>query len=219
MADMSSPPFSAATEHRRLHAQAERLEWATIGWNILEVGVTIGLGIAAGSLALVAFGLEAIVEVFASVVVVWHLRGGERHRDPARKARSLGLVGGAFVALAALLAIGAIAALVQTHRPDRSPWGIAWLAAAAVVMITLGLLKRSLARRMTDEALASEAIVTLLDGLLAGLIMVSLVLNAVFEWWWADPLATLGVAIVAALEGTRTMRLAGRLVSDPTGRG
>ena len=219
MADMSPTPLPAATDHRRQHAEAERLEWATIGWNLLEVGVTISLGIAAGSLALVAFGLEAIVEVFASVVVVWHLRGGERHRDPARQARSLRLVCGAFVALAALLAIGAVTALFQTHRPDQSLWGIGWLAAAAAVMITLGLLKRSLARRMTDEALASEAIVTLLDGLLAGLIMVALALNAAFDWWWADSVATLGVSVVAAFEGRRTMRLAARLVGKPVGPG
>ncbi|TMK54523.1 MAG: hypothetical protein E6G60_21915 [Actinobacteria bacterium] len=113
---------------------AVRLEHATIAWNTVEVFVTIGLGIAAGSLALIAFGLDSIVEIFASGVVLWNLRG---EQDERRTRQSLRLVAGAFFTLAAVLLAGGVRNIVSSHHPDDSPAGIAYVAITAGVMTGL----------------------------------------------------------------------------------
>ena len=195
---MSATPLPA-DEAARLERRGLRLEYATIGWNAVEVVVTIGLGIAARSLALVAFGLDTVVELFASSVVVWHLRGDTGHAP--RSVRAVRLVAFSFLALAALLAAAAVWALVAGHRADESPLGIAYLAATAVVMLTLALLKRATGRRLGSEPLVSESTVTLLDAALASGVLLALALNAVLGWWWADGAAGLLVAAAALREG------------------
>ncbi|MEX0825318.1 MAG: cation transporter [Acidimicrobiia bacterium] len=192
---------------RRVERRAVVLEWLTVAWNSGEVVVTLILGIAARSLALVAFGLDAVVEVFASVVVVWHLT---RDRTEARNNRkALRLVAVAFAALAALLTVGAIVALASEHRADESPIGIIYLAATAVVMFGLALAKRRAAVGLGSQPLAAEATLTMLDGVLATSILLALAANAVLGWWWADPVATLLVALVAAEEARNNWNDAG----------
>ncbi len=184
---------------------ALQLEYATIGWNVGEAVLTIGLGIAAASLALVGFGVDSVVEIFASVVVVWHLRSG-RVDDRARTGRALRLVGTAFVALALVLVVVAARDLVTGRRPGESPWGIAYLAVTTVVMLGLAELKRRTARRLGSAPLSSEARMTFLDGLLAAATLAGLALHAAAGWWWADPAAALVVAVAAAREGVENWR-------------
>ena len=182
---------------------AVRLEHATIAWNTVEVFVTIGLGIAAGSLALIAFGLDSIVEIFASGVVLWNLRG---EQDERRTRQSLRLVAGAFFTLAAVLLAGGVRNIVSSHHPDDSPAGIAYVAITAGVMFGLAGAKRQVSREIGNHPLAHEARVTFLDGLLATGIMLALVVNTAFGWWWADPAAALVVALAGIVEGFGTLR-------------
>ena len=185
-----------------LRRRGLRLEYATIAWNVTEAFLTIALGIAAGSIALVAFGLDSIIEVFASSVVVWH----ERHPQGHRTRRSLQLIGASFVVLAGFLAVGAIARLAAGAVPDESPFGIAYLALTVVVMFSLARAKGATGRALDSEPLMAEARVTYLDAALAAAVLASLVLFAAFEWWWVDAVAALVVAVAALSEGRESFR-------------
>jgi divalent metal cation (Fe/Co/Zn/Cd) transporter len=185
------------------HRRALRLEYLTVAWNVMEVGVTVALGIAAGSLALVAFGLDSCVEIFASSVVLWHLRDeGTEHRTR----RAMGFVALAFFLLAAVLAAGAVRSLVSGDEAGESPLGIAYLALTVAVMFTLSWRKRIVSRALDNHPLEHEARITFLDGLLASGVLTALVVNVAFGWWWADPLAALAVAVAAIPEGLDAWR-------------
>jgi divalent metal cation (Fe/Co/Zn/Cd) transporter len=205
-------------EHDRLQRRGIRLEWATTGWNLMEVFVTIGLGVAAGSLALVAFGLSSMIEVFASSVVIWHLREG---RDPAphRTRRAFKLIAAAFFALALFLFVTSVRSLLLGLHPGESPLGIAYLALTAGVMFTLAAVKRRTARTLGSGPLEAEATMTYLDGWLCIGILTALGINILFGWWWADALAALGIGVFAVREGLDSFREA-QSEDDPavTGR-
>ena len=143
------------------------LEWATNGWNVMEVGVTISLGVLAGSLALIAFGLDSIVEIFASMVVIRNLRDDRHDPGDRRVHRALRLIAVAFWLLAALLTLASIRGLVRGDRPDSSPLGIAYLTVTAFVMFGLARLKRKTATELVSEPLHAEAGMTFLDGCLS----------------------------------------------------
>lgn len=193
------------TDHDRLQRRGIRLEWATTGWNLMEVFVTIGLGLAARSLALVAFGLSSMIEVFASIVVIWHLREG---RDPAPHLTRLAfkLIGIAFFALALFLFVTSVRSLVLGLHPGESPIGIAYLGLTAAVMFTLAGIKRRTAGAMDSGPLEAEASMTFLDGCLCIGILTALGANIVFGWWWADAAAALGIGVFAAREGLESLR-------------
>jgi divalent metal cation (Fe/Co/Zn/Cd) transporter len=193
------PPGAARARNR----QAQRLEWVTIGWNTGEFGITLALGLAARSLALVAYGLESCVEIFASLIVVWHLRGTGSER---RTRRAMGLVALAFLGLAAVLVAGAVGSLASGTRPADSPFGIAYLALAVVAMLLLGRAKLRLGRTLPNHPLEHEARITFLDAALAFGILTALVLDATLGWWWADPLAAIAVAASAVPEGLDAWR-------------
>lgn len=183
-----------------LYRRALRLEYATIAWNIGEAVFTIGLGIAAGSLALIAFGTDSIIEVFASSVVVWHLRPGQAGDRPHRTKRALRLVAVAFAALAVALAVAGIRDLSTGRRAGDSWWGVAYLGVTVVVMFGLAIVKRRLAVRLDSSPLQAEAQMTFLDGILSAATLTGLAVNAALGWWWADPAAALMVAAFAANE-------------------
>jgi divalent metal cation (Fe/Co/Zn/Cd) transporter len=189
----------------RLRRRAVVLEWWTNGWNAIEVVVTITLGLAARSLALVAFGLDSLVEVFASTVVIWDLRG-EGAGTAVRSRRALLLIAGAFAVLAAYLVVASIRSLVGGNVPEDSPLGIAYLAVTGTAMFTLSVMKRRLAEPLDSQALRAEAAMTLLDGCLCVAILAALVVNTVLGWWWADGLAALVIAAFAAREGVESWR-------------
>jgi len=178
--------------------RALRLEHLTVAWNVMEVFVTVALGIAAGSLALIAFGLDSCVEIFASVVVLWHLRG---EGTDLRTRRAMRYVALAFFLLAVVLVAGAIHGLVVGNKADDSPLGIAYLAVTVLVMFTLSWRKRVVSRSLANHPLEHEARITFLDGVLATGILLALVANAALGWWWADPVAAMVVAIAAIPEG------------------
>lgn len=198
-----------------LQRRALLLEYATIAWNLGEAVFTIALGVAAGSLALVGFGTDSIIEVFASSVVVWHVRPGHEFDRPERTRLALRLVAIAFALLAAILAVVAIRDLVTGRRAGDSPIGIAYLAVTAVVMFVLAAAKRRLAVRLDSAPLRSEASMTFLDGILSTATLTGLALNAMMGWWWADPAAALVVAIAAANEARENRAEAAEITEGP----
>jgi len=195
----------------RLETRAMRLEYATIGWNGVEMIIAIGLGIAARSLALVAFGLDTMIELFASGVVVWHLRHPGRESDLVT-AKALRLVAAAFAVLAVVVATGSIGALVTQTAPDESPWGIVYLALTVLAMLSLGLAKRSVGVKLDSEPLTAEARMSLIDAALALSVLLGLAANVAFGWWWADPVAALFVAVAAANEARENFEEAAELL-------
>jgi divalent metal cation (Fe/Co/Zn/Cd) transporter len=178
------------------------LQYGTIAWNVGEAFLTIGLGAVAGSLALIAFGTSSMVEVFASLVVIWHLKptAGVDHDHEARTSRALKLVAGAFLLLALALGASAIRDLASGREAGESWWGVAYLAVTAVVMFGLSMAKRRVARRLNSGPLESEATMTFLDGILSVSTLTGLALNAAFGLWWADPAVALIVALFALNE-------------------
>jgi divalent metal cation (Fe/Co/Zn/Cd) transporter len=179
-----------------LRRTALRLQYLTVVWNLGEAVLTIGMGISARSLALVAFGTDSIIELFASAVVIRHIRRDDEGEAP----RSLRLLGFAFAALAVVLGIAAIRDLASGRIADESMAGIAYLAVTALVMGGLGIAKRRAGSRLDSTPLSKEGDLTLLDGALAVATLLGLALNAWAGWWWADPGAALLIAFVAANE-------------------
>lgn len=186
-----------------------RLEYATVGWNVVEVAVAVSTGIAAGSLALLAFGLDSAVEVFASLVVIWHLGGADERADPARAGRALRLIAAAFVVLAVYLVAHAGYALVTGARPSESALGTGFMAATVVAMFGLAAAKRRAGRRLDNSPLVANASMTFLDGCLATGILLALLADVAFGWWWTDAVAAVAVAAIALFEGVTGWREAG----------
>ncbi len=192
---MSSHALSWESE--KDHRLASRLEVATIAWNAGEAVLTISLGVVASSLALIAFGIDSIIEIFASLVVIWHLLPGHGLATPRRTRRALKLVAVAFVALALVLLVAASRDLLTQRHAGESIAGIVYLAITAVVMFALALAKKRLAERTGSAPLRAEAAMTFLDSVLSVATLVGLALNATLGWWWADPGAALVVALAA----------------------
>jgi divalent metal cation (Fe/Co/Zn/Cd) transporter len=196
----------------RLQRRAIRLEFATIVWNVGEAVFTIGLGLAVGSLALIGFGTDSLIEVFASSVVVWHVRPGDAVDRPDRTRTALRLVAFAYIGLAVVLASASIRDLALGRKAGESVIGIIYLGMTAVVMFSLAVLKHRTATALRSAPLRSEATLTFLDGVLASLTLVGLGLNVLFGWTWADPAAALAVAVMAAAEGRMNLKEAAELV-------
>ncbi len=180
------------------------LQRATITWNLFEVGITIGLGIAARSLALVAFGIDSLIEVFASFVVLWHMGGvvGGPHRDH----RAQSLVGWAFALLSISLVVTGLRSLILGLEPGSSVWGMLYLGITALVMFGLAAWKRSIGRVLESGPFLAEARLTFLDGWLATSVLIALGLNYVLGWWWADALAAVLIGAIAAREAFELTR-------------
>ena len=179
-----------------------RLEYATLAWNAVGIAVLGVAAVTARSVALAGFGLDSLIEIGASTVVVWELRGA----DVERERRAMRMVGVAFLALAAYLVIQAAVVLAVHHHAAHSPLGIAWAAASAFVMFGLAAGKARTGRALGNPVLLSEGRVTLVDGLLATSVLAGLALNAALGWWWADPLAGLVIVVYGVREGLSALR-------------
>ena len=195
----------------RLQRRALRLEYATIAWNAGEAVFTIALGIAAGSLALVGFGTDSIIEMFASSVVVWHVRPGHEQDNPGRTRLALRMVAFAFLGLGIVLLAVSIQQLAAGRRAGESIAGIVYLSFTAIVMFGLAFLKKRTAEQLRSAPLRSEAAMTFLDGILSTLTLIGLSLNVVFGWAWADPLAALFVGLAAISASRQNWREAAEI--------
>ena len=172
-----------------------RLEYATLGWNVIGTVIVISAAIAAGSVALVGFGIDSLIEILASTVVIWQLRGTDQHRERL----ALRLISIAFFALVIYVLIQSGRTLLMQSHPNTSPLGIAWLSATLIAMLLLAWGKYRTGKQLNNIVLSTEARVTLVDAYLAAAVLIGLVLNALFGWWWADPLA----GLVIVYYGTR----------------
>jgi len=161
------------------------LEYATLAWNVVGALVLAVAAVKAGSVALAGFGLDSLIEIGASLVVVWELSGtGE-----ARQRFALRLIGVGFAALAVYLLVQSTVVFVNGFHPRYSPLGIAWTAVTAAAMFALAAGKAKAGAALGNPVLATEGRVTLIDGLLSAAVLLGLLLNALAGWWWADPLA------------------------------
>jgi len=189
--------MSREADRHRLVRRGLALEYATLGWNVVGVVVVGIAALDAHSVALAGFGLDSLIEVFASVVVVWELTdAGE-----AREQRALRFIGLAFFALAVYIVAQAGVLLLSGSRPHRSPLGIGWLAVTVFAMLTLAWGKRVTGAELGNVVLRKEGVVTLIDAALAASVLTGLVLNALAGWWWADPLAGLVIVYYGLREG------------------
>jgi len=158
---------------------------ATLAWNVVGVVVLSYAAITARSVALAGFGLDSLIEIGASTVVLWDLADVAR----ARQRTAMRLIGSAFIGLSVYLAVQSTAVLLVGFRPHHSTTGIVWTALTAVVMFALANGKASLGAKLNNPVLRAEGRITLIDGVLATAVLGALVANALLGWWWADPVA------------------------------
>jgi divalent metal cation (Fe/Co/Zn/Cd) transporter len=181
---------------RALVRRGFALEWATLGWNAAGIVVLAAAAIGARSVALAGFGLDSLIEIGASTVVIWELSGA----GEARQRRALRLIGAAFALLAAYLLAQSTWVLATGFRPRHSPLGIAWTAVTAAVMFALAAGKARTGAALGNPVLRTEGRVTLVDGILASAVLAGLLLNAALGWWQADPAAGYVLVCYAARE-------------------
>ena len=185
--------------------RARWLNAATISWNTVEGIVAVTAGLAAGSVSLVGFGFDSAIEVSAALVLTWRLhqehKGGCMQTSDRRATRAIAV---SFMALGAFVGIESIRDLLGTARPDSSTVGIVIAVLSLMVMPFLARAKRALAPALGSAAAVADAKQTNLCALLSAILLVGLAANAVLGWWWADPLAGVGIAALAVLEARRT---------------
>lgn len=183
------------------------LEYLTIGWNIVEGCVAVGSGVVSGSIALVGFGVDSFIETSSGGILLWRLRAEHRGRDAERvERRALRLVGVSFMLLAAYVAFESIKSLVEKEAPERSAIGIGIAALSLIVMPWLAHAKRKTAGNLQSAALRADSRQTSLCAYLSAIVLSGLLLNALLGWWWADPVAGLGMLPIIVNEGREALR-------------
>jgi divalent metal cation (Fe/Co/Zn/Cd) transporter len=186
------------------------LEYATLAWNVVGTVVLVKAALTAGSVALAGFGVDSLIEIVASAVVVWQLKGDA---GAGRERRALRIIAIGFVLLAVYIAVQAAVTLASRAHPGHSLLGIAWLTLTVLVMFALGVGKRNTGERLGNLVLRTEARVTMIDGALAAAVLTGVVLNAAAGWWWADPLSALVILSYALREARHAW------APRPSGRG
>ena len=206
---MSQPSLTAPNVNSRpaLVRRGLWLNYATISYNAIEALVSLAAGIMAGSVTLVGFGIDSVIEVTASGAAQWRLRADLDHERRERVERiTLRLIGWSFLALAAYVAVDSVASLATRDRPERSILGTSILALSVVVMPVLARAKRRVARALASAALEADATQTSLCAYLSVIALVGVALNALVGWWWCDPVAALAMVPIIAKEGVEGVR-------------
>lgn len=200
---MSHPLASPRADAPALRA-GRRLEWFTLGWNVLEGVVSVGAGALAGSTALVGFGVDSFIESASGGVLLWRLQDHDDHHR--REELALRLVGASFFLLAAYVTLEAARSLVL-HEPPEASWpGIVIAALSLIVMPWLARKKRRVAGDLGSRALVADSRQTDLCAYLSAILLGGLLLNALLGWWWADPVAALVMSPIIANEGREAWR-------------
>lgn len=190
-------------ERRRLGRRAQLLAAASVTYNLLESVVAITAGVAAGSVALVGFGLDSVVEVSSGLIILWQFR----HVLPeSRERHALRMLAVSFFALAAYVGVESVRSLLGDAEPESSPVGIGLAVASLLVMPLLSWAQRRTGRALGSNAVVADGTQTLLCTYLSAVLLTGLVLNAALGWSWADPLAGLAIAAVAVREGLEAWR-------------
>ena len=191
--------------YRRLASRVKVLSWASLAYMAMEGGIAILAGVLAGSVALIGFGLDSVIEGFASGIIVWRFTGARMFSEAAEQ-RAQKLVAIQFFVLAPYVGFESIQALVEGARPDVSWLGIALSASSVVVMPYLGIAKQRIAEQIGSAATKGEGRQNMLCAYLAGALLVGLLGNAAFGAWWLDPAVGLLIAGVAVKEGLEAWR-------------
>ncbi len=182
-------------------------EYLTLGWNVVGVVILAIAALASGSIALAGFGVDSLIEIVASSVVVWELRGEEgSHRERL----ALQIIAVAFALLAVYIAVQVTVTLAGGSRPHGSTLGVIWLAVTVVAMWALAYGKHRTGTRLENRVLTTEARVTMIDGALAGAVLIGVTLNAALGWWWADPISSLVILVYGVREARHAWHEAGR---------
>jgi divalent metal cation (Fe/Co/Zn/Cd) transporter len=192
-------------ERERLQRRARMLAWGGNAWHLIEFGIAIGAGIAAGSIALIGFGADSLIEGLAGFVIVWLFSGARLHSETAER-HAQQLIAASYFVLAAYVGIESIRDLVGGNRPGVSWVGVGLAAFTAPTMPVLALMKRNVGRALNSSATVSEASQNMICAYLSVALLVGLLANAIAGWWWADPAAALVIAAVAANEGREAWR-------------
>ena len=182
------------------------LEYFTIGWNLIEGLVAVGSGIVAGSPSLIGFGFDSFIESTSGVALLWRLRVDDEHLRERREQTALRLVGICFLLLAAYVLFDSVKTLYYRESPALSVIGIGVTLVSLVVMPILAHKKRKVARQIKSKALEADSRQTDLCVYLSAITLGGLLLNAIFGWWWADPIAALVMVPIIAKEGIEALR-------------
>jgi len=199
------PVSPSPAERVRLERRTRLLAWGGISWHIVEFAIAIAAGLAAGSIALIGFGADSLIEALAGGVVLWLFTGKRRGSSSAER-RAQQLIAFSFFLLAAYVGVEALRTLVNGDHPDASWVGIGLAAFTAPTMPLLAYAKRRLGNELHSAATVKEAAQTQLCAYLSIALLVGLAANALAGWWWADPLTALVIAAVALKEGRESSR-------------
>jgi Predicted Co/Zn/Cd cation transporters len=203
--------LTAIEQARRvtLHRCALRLEYFTVGWNVIEAGVAIAAGVIAGSVALIGFGVDSGIEIISAVGLLWRLRAAgpnaEVGEETAAEKRALYVVAVTFFLLAAYITYDAVGALVQREQPLTSPAGIVLAVLSLAIMPVLAYAKQRTGREMGSRALVADAKETWVCSYLSLALLIGVGLYALAGWWWADPIAALAMLPVIVWQGWETL--------------
>jgi divalent metal cation (Fe/Co/Zn/Cd) transporter len=212
-------PVAPALDHAerdRLIRRAKALSWLSLAWMTVEGAVAVTAAILAGSVALLGFGLDSVIEGVASVVIIWRFTGARRLSHAAEE-RAQKLVAIQFFVLAPYVAQDAIRALAAGEHPDTSWLGIGLAVSSILIMPWLGRAKQRIGTALGSLATSGEGTQNMLCAYLAAGVLAGLLANALAGWWWLDPVVGLGIAAIAVREGVQTWRGEGCCVDSPLG--
>lgn len=179
-----------------------RLEYFTLLWNVVGIFITAFAAFKAHSVAIGGFGLDSLIEIGASTVVIWELKSTKE----ATRAKALRLIGISFFIIACYILLQVMYLLAKSSHPGSSVLGIAWTAITFVVMLLLANAKRVTGKQLGNPVLITEGKVTLIDAYLASSVLIGLVLNATLQWWWADLASALIIVYYGFKEGATALR-------------
>jgi divalent metal cation (Fe/Co/Zn/Cd) transporter len=198
-------PQLAPPERARLERRAKLLAWGGNGWHLIEFAIAVGAGIAAGSVALIGFGFDSLIEVLAGFVIVWLFTGG-RGSSTAAERHAQQLIAASYFVLATYIGVESIRDLVGGHHPSPSWIGIGLAAFTAPTMPLLARAKRRVGIKLNSSAAVSESNQNMICAYLSIALLLGLLANALAGWWWADPAAALVISAVAVREGVSSVR-------------
>jgi divalent metal cation (Fe/Co/Zn/Cd) transporter len=195
-------PSLSSVERNALRRRGLLLVWIGEGWNVLEAAVALWSAVAASSVALLAFGLDSLIEILAGLVLIWRLGREWKEGEAEAESKALRILGVSFFVLAAYIAIQATTTLLGWFpEPQESPLGILLVVASAAIMTFLYVAKSRIARKLGSRALRAEAIESLVCDLQDLTVLAGLGLNALLGWWWADPVAAIALIPFLLKEG------------------
>jgi divalent metal cation (Fe/Co/Zn/Cd) transporter len=194
------------TERQQAVGHGLRLEYMTLGYNVVEAAVSLVAGVMAGSVALVGFGVDAVIESISGSIMLWRLNADEHHRREEFEKRALKLIGWSFLLLAAYVGYEAAEKLWTREAPERSVAGIVIACCSIIIMPVLARKKRAVGHAIGSAAMVADSRQTQLCSWLSAILLGGLLLNALLGWWWADPVAGLAMVPIIVKEGLAGLR-------------